>query len=103
MLDMGFGPDIKKIIQLIPEERQTLMFSATIPKKIVKVAELYLNNPKKITIGKENNIPKNIKQEVKKIKPNEKYDELKKELMSRKGSVLVFMKTKHGSDRLAKR
>ncbi len=103
MLDMGFGPDIKKIIQLIPKERQTLMFSATIPKNIVKVAESYLNNPKKITIGKENNIPKNIKQEVKKVKPNEKYDELKKELMSRKGSILVFMKTKHGSDRLAKR
>tara|TARA_B110000014_G_scaffold262082_1_gene255268 strand:+ start:450 stop:1493 length:1044 start_codon:yes stop_codon:yes gene_type:complete len=103
MLDMGFGPDIKKIIQLVPKERQTLMFSATIPKKIVEVAESYLNNPKKITIGKENEIPKNIKQEVKKIKSNEKYDELRKELLSRKGSVLVFMKTKHGSDRLAKR
>ena len=103
MLDMGFGPDIENIIRLTPKERQTLMFSATIPKKIVKVAELYLNNPKRITIGKENEIPKNIKQEVKKIKSNEKYDELKKELISRKGSILVFMKTKHGSDRLAKR
>ncbi len=103
MLDMGFGPDIENIIRLTSKERQTLMFSATIPKKIVKVAELYLNNPKRITIGKENEIPKNIKQEVKKIKSNEKYDELKKELISRKGSILVFMKTKHGSDRLAKR
>ena len=103
MLDMGFGIQIAEIINHIPSDRQTLMFSATIPADISKLADKYLIAPKRISVGVENEIPKNLKQEVLKIKSNEKYNQLVNELKSRKGSILVFMKTKYACDRMAKK
>jgi superfamily II DNA/RNA helicase len=103
MLDMGFGIQIADIVKHIPDQRQTLMFSATIPTEISKLAEKYLINPKRISIGIKNQVPKNLKQEVLKINSNEKYDQLVKELKERTGSILVFMKTKYACDRMAKK
>ena len=103
MLDMGFEIQIEDIVKNMPKKRQTLMFSATIPTNISKLAEKYLSNPKRIAIGSVNEIPKNLKQEVLKIKSNEKYDQLLSELKTRKGSVLVFIKTKYACDRMAKK
>lgn len=103
MLDMGFEIQIEDIVKNMPKKRQTLMFSATIPTNISKLAEKYLSNPKRIAIGSVNEIPKNLKQEVLKIKSNEKYNQLLSELKTRKGSVLVFIKTKYACDRMAKK
>ena len=103
MLDMGFAVQIDKIIKYIPKKRQTLMFSATIPKDIVKLSSKYLNNPKHISIDNKNIIAKNIKQKIIELTIDEKYNELVNQLSKREGSVLIFVKTKYGSEKIAKR
>lgn len=102
MLDMGFGVQLDRIIKFLPEKRQTLMFSATLPSGIVKLSSKYLNKPQRISVGKTNVIAKNIKQEVVRIEQGAKYQELLNQLYDRTGSVIVFIKTKHGADRMAK-
>jgi len=103
MLDMGFEIQIDEVVKRMTKNRQTLMFSATIPRNISKLAEKYLIEPKRITIGSENEVPKNLKQETLKLKSNEKYEQLLNQLRSRHGSVLVFIKTKYACDRMAKK
>lgn len=102
MLDMGFGVQLDKIAAYLPETRQTLMFSATMPREIIKLSGKYLNNPERIAIGDSNVIAKNIKQETVHIEQGEKYKELMSQLRERDGSVIVFVKTKHNADRMAK-
>ena len=101
MLDMGFTVQLEKIFKYMPEQRQTLMFSATLPKNIVKLSDHYMNKPKRIAVGQVNVIAKNIKQEVIRIEQGKKYKELLGQLHERTGSVIVFVKTKHGADRMA--
>ncbi len=103
MLDMGFGIQIDEIVKFLPEKRQTLMFSATVPDAIGKVAKKYLNNPERVVVGSNNAPVKNIKQESIFVTPAEKYDVLVKELKARKGSVIIFVKTKFGADKLAQK
>ncbi|MBT3475368.1 DEAD/DEAH box helicase [bacterium] len=103
MLDMGFGIQIDEIVRNMTGKRQTLMFSATIPDDISRLADKYLVNPQRISIGSINQIPKSLKQEILKIRSNEKYDQLVEELKNRSGSVLVFIKTKYACDRMAKK
>lgn len=101
MFDMGFGIQLEHIISKLPAQRQTLMFSATIPTAIEKLASKYLNQPKRIAVGSTSlPIPK-IKQEIVKISEKEKYKRLLQELDQRDGTVLVFVKTKINADRLA--
>lgn len=102
MLDMGFTVQLERIFKYIPKERQTLMFSATLPKNILKLSEKYLKNPKRVSVGETNVIAKNIKQEVIRIEQDKKYNELMSQLHSRSGSVIVFIKTKYNADRMAK-
>ena len=102
MLDMGFSVQLERIFKYMPEERQTLMFSATLPKNILKMSDQYLTNPKRIAVGETNVIAKNIKQDVIRIEQDKKYQELTDQLDVRSGSVIVFVKTKHGADRMAK-
>ena len=90
MLDMGFEIQIDEVVKRMTKNRQTLMFSATIPRNISKLAEKYLIEPKRITIGSENEVPKNLKQETLKLKSNEKYEQLLNQLRFRQGSVLVL-------------
>lgn len=101
MLDMGFGIQIDAILEHIPEKRQTLMFSATLPKPIIRLAQKYLNNPERIAIDPLNIAAENIKQDIIRIPEAEKYPKLINELTSRQGSILVFVKTKRGADKLA--
>lgn len=103
MLDMGFGPQLEAIAKFLPKERQNLMFSATMPKNIMKLSEKYLNNPVRVTIGELNAVAVNVKQEVLRVSEAVKYDLLVSQLGERKGSVVIFVKTKHGADRLAKK
>ena len=102
MLDMGFEVQINKILKFVPKKRQTLMFSATIPNNIIKLSAKYLNNSKRISMGKENIAPNNIKQEVIKLKSDEKLIEIKNQIFKREGSILVFVKTKYGTEKLVK-
>lgn len=103
MLDMGFGPQLETIVKFLPNERQNLMFSATMPKNITKLSEKYLVNPVRITIGALNAVAINVKQEVLRITEPLKFDLLLSQLRERKGSVVIFVKTKHGADRMAKK
>ena len=100
MLDMGFVDDIKSIIEKLPSH-QTLLFSATLPKKISDLAQKFLNNPQRIIAGKENTPIIDIKQEVRNVSQKEKFSQLKIELLERKGSIVLFVKTKRSADKIA--
>jgi superfamily II DNA/RNA helicase len=101
MLDMGFSVQLERIFKHLPEQRQTLMFSATMPKNIKKMAAQYLKNPQRISIGKTNEVAQNIEQETLNVEQSQKYDTLKEQLLQRTGSVIVFVKTKYNADRMA--
>lgn len=101
MLDMGFSEALKKIVGFLPKERQTFMFSATMPPSIKTLSLTYLTNPEHITVGSTITPSVQIKQEMLKTSTDEKYPTLLKELSQREGSIIVFVKTKHGAERLA--
>lgn len=101
MLDMGFGIQLDQIAKFLPSQRQTLMFSATLPANIVNLSRKYLTNPVRIAIGSTTAAADNIKQEIIKTNDAQKYGELMKQLQEREGSVLIFVKTKFGAERLA--
>jgi superfamily II DNA/RNA helicase len=103
MLDMGFGVQLERIVQYLPKERQTLMFSATLPSPIIKLSAKYLKNPERISAGSTTNPATKIKQENRKVAESDKYQTLTDELKARKGSVIVFVKTKYGTEKLAQR
>lgn len=103
MLDMGFSVQLDRINKYLPKERQTLMFSATMPSNIMQMASKYLKNPERISVGSTVEPAKNIKQEVIKVGQEQKYDELMRQLETRAGTVVMFVKTKYGTERMAKR
>jgi len=103
MLDMGFSIQIKEIIEYMPKSRQTLLFSATLPPKITKIAEKYLNNPARISVASNCAIAENIEQESIKVNEAEKYDTLLNTIQQTEESVIIFVKTKFGADKLAKK
>ena len=103
MLDMGFTPQIEMILKFIPKKHQTLLFSATLPNNILRISEKYLNNPERIAIGSLSTPIEKIKQETFQITQDKKYHELINQLVERSGSILVFVKTKHGADKIVKR
>jgi superfamily II DNA/RNA helicase len=101
MLDMGFADVLKKIVQHLPQERQTFMLSATMPPSIKTLSMAYLNNPQHISVGSTTKPALKIKQEMRQVSSTDKLPSLLKELDEREGSVIIFVKTKHGADRLA--
>ena len=103
MLDMGFTPQIELILNFIPKDHQTLLFSATLPNSILKISQKYLNNPQRVSIGSLSTPIEKIKQETFQITQEKKYNELINQLIKRNGSILVFVKTKHGADKIVKR
>ncbi len=104
MLDMGFGIQLDKIAKfLTAPKRQTLMFSATMPKKIEKTASKYLKKPIRISVGVDHKPNKNIQQKNIRIGESDKYSKLLDEFNSRKGSIIVFIKTKYAADSMAKK
>jgi superfamily II DNA/RNA helicase len=103
MLDMGFTPQIDKIIALITKQRQTLLFSATLPKKVIAMSEKYLTQPVRISLGAATKPADNIKQEVLYVSEEDKPKQLLDQLSRREGSVIVFVKTKIGAEKIAKK
>ena len=103
MLDMGFKPAIRRIAELLPKDRQTLCYSATLSQDIREVASKYLTNPVRIEIGSVLKPSPNIKLQSFEV-PTDKKQELLEHLLGvDNGSFLVFVRTKHGADRVAKR
>lgn len=103
MLDMGFLVQLEKIINFIPKEHQTLMFSATMSPHVIKVAEKYLNKAIRISVGSTTSPTEKVKQEIVRTSENEKYGVLLDQLNQHPGSIIVFVKTKFGTEKLATR
>ncbi|QIZ21234.1 DEAD/DEAH box helicase [Candidatus Pelagibacter giovannonii] len=103
MLDMGFTPQIELILKFVPKDHQTLLFSATLPQNIVRISERYLNKPQRISTGSTSVPIAKIKQETLQVFKENKYDQLVDQFITRKGSILVFVKTKRGADKMVKR
>ena len=103
MLDMGFQPAIARIASMLPEVRQTLCYSATLEGAVKEVARKYLNNPVRVEIGSILKPAENVELRTFEVAPDKKQDLLEHLLGSEEGSFLVFVRTKHGADRVARR
>jgi len=103
MMDMGFWPDVTRIVQSLPTERQTLLFSATIPDEVMSRAREIVRNPRFIASGTRNGPARTITHVVEALPSARKGDWLAKFLRRERGPVLVFVRTKRGADRLASR
>lgn len=103
MLDMGFSIQIEKIMKYMTAKRQTLLFSATLPKNIMHIAKKYLNDPVRVETTPTTKAASNITQDVLHIAEGEKYDQLLTQLNERHGSIIVFVKTKYGAEKMAQR
>ncbi len=101
MLDMGFGVQLDKIAEFLPAERQTLMFSATLPPNIDQLSKKYLTQPERIAVDSTNLPAPKIKQEVIRTTNGQKFSLLLEQLGRREGSVIIFTKTKRGADHLS--
>ncbi|MEQ8428457.1 MAG: DEAD/DEAH box helicase [Gammaproteobacteria bacterium] len=103
MLDMGFLPDIRTVLNLIPEKHQTLLFSATFSDDIRRLAKTIQNNPVEIDIAPRNTTVSSIQQRIIPVDKARKTELLKSLLQNNNlYQVLVFSRTKHGADKLVK-
>lgn len=104
MLDMGFIHALKKIVKLLPQQRQTLFFSATLAPKIKTLSKQFLNDPVHVSVTPANRTADKVTQQIFKISRGDKQDRLAVELLREGvGRSLVFTRTKHGADRVVKR
>ena len=104
MLDMGFIDDIRTILDLLPSERQSLLFSATLSDKIRKLAKRLANNPLEISVNRDSSTVKTVKQWIHPVDKSKKGALLVHLIQAHQWQqALVFTKTKHGADRLARR
>ncbi|MES2378989.1 MAG: DEAD/DEAH box helicase [Bacteroidota bacterium] len=103
MLDMGFVNDVKKIIAKIPAKRQTLFFSATMPKEIQHLADSILTNPERVEVTPVSSTADTIAQELYYVEKNDKRSLLQHILKDKEiKTALVFTRTKHGADKVVK-
>ena len=104
MLDMGFLPDITRIVNLLPKKRQTLLFSATYSDQITNVAQRWLSNPVRVDAAPRNSLTDTIEHVFYLSGPNSKLDSLQSFFDAKSGSqTLVFCNTKMGANSVAKR
>ncbi len=104
MLDMGFLPDLKRILDLLPQKRQTLLFSATFNDKITRLAKSFLKDPFKVEVARKNSATELVEQVVHKVAEDDKMDALLRVLRIRDLSqALVFTRTKLSADKLGRR
>ena len=103
MLDMGFIHDIKRILKLLPKKRQNLLFSATFSNEIKRLANTLLDNPKLIEVARRNTTAEGVTQVIHPVDKGRKRELLSFLIGSKNWKqVLVFSRTKHGANRLAK-
>jgi ATP-dependent RNA helicase RhlE len=104
MLDMGFMPDVRRIVERCPKSRQTMLFSATIPPEIEHLCQWALRNPETVEIGQRRSPAETVRHALYPV-ANDQKEELLEELLKRTNydQVLIFCRTKHGADRLARK
>jgi len=104
MLDMGFIPDIRRILEILPEQRQNMLFSATFTDSIRDLAQSFLCDPQIVEVARRNTVAESVSQRVIEVEQARK-KELLLHLMEQEGwnQVLVFTRTKHGADALAEK
>jgi len=102
MLDMGFAPQIDKILRFLPKDRQTMLFSATIPKEIMAIAARHMKLPVSIEIAPSGTTAERVTQELFIVKKEAKSQLLGKLLIQYHGSVLLFSRTKHNARKLTR-
>lgn len=100
MLDMGFEPQITKILRFLPKDRQTMLFSATIPKEIMEIAARYMKLPVSVEIAPSGTTVESVTQELFIVKKEAKLRLLGKLLAQYHGAVLLFSRTKHGAHKI---
>jgi len=104
MLDMGFLPDIRKVVAAVPRRRQTLLFSATMPPQIHALAKTIMNRPEMIEIGHRRNPAETVNQHVCMVSQTQKMDLLVHLLQSETmDNVLIFSRTKYRADRIKRK
>src|SRR5687768_2221613 len=104
MLDMGFLPVVKDIIARCPKNRQTLFFSATVPPEIAAVASFALRNPARVEVGANRSVNQSVNHAMYPVSFEQKFDLLLALLAKDEfDSVLIFSRTKHGADKIARR
>lgn len=101
MLDMGFAPQIAEVLKHVPKERQTMLFSATMPNEVIRLATSYLKLPTRVEVAPPGTAVEKIAQELFFVPHMEKLDLLLKLLTEYSGSVLVFTRTKFIAKRIA--
>jgi ATP-dependent RNA helicase RhlE len=103
MLDMGFAPQLNRIVKEVPRFRQTLLFSATMPPEVEALARKYLRKPIVVQVGRRSSAASTVTHAVYPV-PRDKKTELLAELLKREGmdSVLIFSRTKHGADKVVR-
>jgi ATP-dependent RNA helicase RhlE len=103
MLDMGFLPPIKQIMASLPSERQTMFFSATMEASAAQLIKSYLKDPVRISVGSTTKPGEHVDLHLYEVEHERKLGLLQKMLNEEEGSFLVFARTKHGADKLAKK
>jgi len=105
MMDMGFWPDVRRITATLPpvDKRQTLLFSATMPDEVMTLLDEIVRDPQYVQIGSAGGPARSITHEVENVPAAEKTEWLAKFLRRTRGPVLVFVRTKSGAERLARR
>lgn len=102
MLDMGFAPQLKKILVTVPKNRQTMLFSATMPDAIIKISTSYMQLPIRVEVAPAGTAASHVEQELFFVPKNDKLSLLEKVLKDYTGSVLVFSRTKFGAKKIAR-
>ncbi len=102
MLDMGFAPQLNQVLKYLPRERQTMLFSATLPDDILKLASKFLHEPKRVQVNAISQAAPDIHQESLVVSVDKKNETLLDQLNARQGTVIVFARTQSRTNRLAK-
>jgi len=102
MLDMGFLPAIRRILSLLPRQRQTLCFSATMEQSVAGLVNEYMHDPVRVALGSVLKPAESVQLSAYEVRPGEKLDVLRQLLYEEKGQTLIFTRTKRGTERLAK-
>ena len=102
MLDMGFAPQIKRIISHVPRQRQTMLFSATMPPEILRLVDHYMQNPVRVQVATSGIVAEKVDQELYVLQKQQKNQLLDKLLADYSGTVLVFSRTKYGARRICR-
>src|ERR1022692_2667621 len=102
MLDMGFLPAIRRILSILPQQRQTLCFSATLEQSVAALVNDYMRDPVRVALGSILKPAESVQLEAYEVRPTEKMDVLRHLLYEEKGQTLIFARTKRGTQRLAR-